>query len=291
MAFCTMLIISIFGFLFSTTTADRSTGDFPATLLRSRQTNAPGFVDPVTIPACFANVCWWHSYPPPEICPLVDGPCANNSDATDNGGDKCGMKQYTRDCYCSLKTGLYCAWSCSWESWWDTEDWFAELCPDSPALKLDFSGLPDCARNCLDDASFEYGCLTQTSNCFCSNGDLFGCHDKCGSSNEWRQIENWLQDACDISPTAANEALKSGTFALDIGTATESAKAVATETKGASPPKLPPRKKPTWDEDFIFAVLGLTLLTGVALWIYSCVAGRRRRGVHMSKRETSVQIS
>ncbi|KAF2679275.1 hypothetical protein K458DRAFT_435142 [Lentithecium fluviatile CBS 122367] len=253
------------------TRADRG---FNAALL-PRQTSAPGFVDPVIVPACPSNTCWQYSGPPPEICPLVDGPCPDNSDASDNGGSTCGMKQYTRDCYCNLKTGLRCAWSCSWTSWWDTEDWFASLCPDSPALKLDFSGLPNCARQCLDDAIFEYGCLTQSSNCFCARGDLFGCHEKSCSAGDWVQIENWLRDACSLDAEKAKMALEQGTFT--IGDETDADEVTETAARVSGPPSLPPREPPTWDESFIFAILALTVLGGLGLWIYTCVAGRQRR--------------
>ncbi|KAH7411538.1 hypothetical protein DE146DRAFT_771008 [Phaeosphaeria sp. MPI-PUGE-AT-0046c] len=242
--------------------------------LYTRETSTPGFVDPVTVPACFFNTCWHYSSPPPEICPLVNGPCLNNSDATDNGGTKCGMKLYTRDCYCNLKTGLHCAWSCSWTSWWDTEDWYAKLCPQSPALRLDFSGLPKCARQCLDDAIFEYGCLTQSSNCFCARGNLFKCHENSCSAGDWKKIEDWLQYACDLDATKAKLAVEQGTFT--IGDETGAGAATATATRVSGPPSRKPQQPPTWDEIFIFVILALTILGGLGLWIYSCAAGRQR---------------
>ncbi|KIW67956.1 hypothetical protein PV04_03935 [Phialophora macrospora] len=235
-----------------------------------RDMSNPALVDPVTMPECLFSSCWDYDAPPPAICPLVDGPCPNNTQASDNGGSKCGMKQYTKECYCNLKTGLSCAWSCSWTVWWDTEDWFAKICPDSPALRLDFSGLPSCARNCLDDASFGYGCLTQSSNCFCSNGDLFGCQDKCSTQEEWRQIEQWLQDACDISPTLARSALQQGYFYI-------SSEPSAEPVREFGPPSPAPRKALTWGEEFILAVISLTAVIGLGVWIYHCAAGRNRQ--------------
>lgn len=239
-----------------------------------RQTNAREFVNPVTIPACSFNTCWKYKEPPPKICPLVNGPCTNNSEASDNGGSRCGMKQYTRDCYCNLKIGLSCAWSCTCESWWDTEDWFTKLCPDSPALRLDFSSLPKCARQCLDDASFAYGCLTQSSNCFCTHGDLFGCQNKCSSDEEWARIEDWLKDACSLDVPTARLALEQGYFSLtELGATAPSGE----EAKKAVPPPPRPRKPLTWDEDFILAVLALTITVGLGLWVHSCMTGRRHR--------------
>lgn len=231
----------------------------------AKEATPTDLVDPVTQPLCQVSSCWHWYDPPPVLCPLVISACANDSDASDNGGSKCGMHQYPRDCYCGLKTGLSCAFSCSWETWWETEDWFANLCPTSPALKLDFSGLPKCARECLDDAIFQFGCLTQTSNCFCSNGDLFGCHEKCYSDAEFKQIESWLQDACGIPPATATAALVSGTFSLSTATATTLGSLVANDTK-VSPPSPPPRKPLSWDEDFIIAVLVFTVVVGLGLW-------------------------
>jgi hypothetical protein len=230
------------------------------------------------MPYCEWSACWQYRGDPPELCPLVDGPCPDDDDNSDNGGQTCGTKQYTRDCYCRLKTGLHCAWSCSWTDWWDTEDWFARVCAGSPAaLALDFSPLPDCARDCLDDASFSYGCITGSSNCFCANGDLFGCQDACTSEGEWAMIQGWLQDACEMKPDAARVALAEGTFTISgtgvgfwdglLGTAEPEG------TQGAGgrkigPPPPPAADPPTWDEITMFAVLAMTVLVGFGFWIF-----------------------
>ncbi|KAK4228530.1 hypothetical protein QBC38DRAFT_345929, partial [Podospora fimiseda] len=196
-------------------------------LLLSQTTSSQNLIDPILQPYCDSSSCWHWSFPPPELCPLVINPsCPNNTDAseniaayqnkTENKAAKCGINQYQQDCYCNLKTGLSCVWSCSWEIWWKTEDWLQQTCPpNSPATNpLNFSPLPPCAKNCLDDSLFQYGCLTQTSNCFCSRGDLFDCHKKCHKEKKWRQIQEWLQDVCDINEAAAVEDLKSGRFSL-----------------------------------------------------------------------------
>ncbi|KAH8820637.1 hypothetical protein F5884DRAFT_56957 [Xylogone sp. PMI_703] len=242
--------------------------------LTAREPNTTNLIDPVTQPFCGASSCWHWYDPPPELCPVILGACPNDSDASDNGGRKCGMYQYPRDCYCALKTGLSCAFSCSWKTWWETEDWFANLCPGSPALKLDFSGLPKCAKGCLDDAIFESGCLTQTSNCFCSNGDLFGCHNNCHKDAEFKQIGTWLQDACGIPPATATAALASGTFVLSTATATAIDGLSATDTK-VSPPAPAPRKPLKWDEDFIIAVLSFTVIAALGLWWQGVVVRKK----------------
>jgi hypothetical protein len=154
---------------------------------------------------------------------------------------------------------------------WETEDWFASVCPGAPATKpIDFSRLPACARECLDDAVFQYGCLTQTSNCFCANGNLFDCHNKCGDGEEWRRIAEWLQDVCAMTENAAMEALKSGTFSV-VGFDIHELEGA--EAK-ASPPPLPSRKPLRWDEIFVLTAASLVGLVGLACWIYDCWARR-----------------
>lgn len=244
-------------------------------LLAPRQTGAPDLIDPVDQPYCDVSSCWHFGSDPPELCPLLDGPCPDDENASDNDGRECGMKQYDRACYCGLKTGLSCAWSCDWETWWDTEDWLARVCPDSPSLKIDFSGFPGCARDCLDDASFAYGCITGSSNCFCSAGNLWDCHDKCSSDREWDQMRQWLQDTCDIGEGAARAALEDGTFSVGDGTA--EAEPTVTEERVEGPPPRAPPEPPTWDETFMFVVLGVTFLASVGFWIHGWVAGRRSR--------------
>ncbi|KAM7215908.1 hypothetical protein V8F06_008666 [Rhypophila decipiens] len=198
---------------------------------------------------------------------------------------KCGIYQYSRDCYCKLKTPISCAWRCNWAGWWQTEDWFAQVCPDTPVTKpVDWSGLPSCARQCLDDNMFQYGCLTQTSNCVCTKGDLFDCHKKCGDGAKWDQISIWLQDTCAISELAATEALKTGTFSLYEE---QAAKKGIEEEEKPNPPPLPGRRLFQWDEIFVLCVASVVGFTVFVLWIWDCIARRRRPG-RMSKRRMSL---
>lgn len=227
-------------------------------------------IDPVTMPYCEHSSCWQPRTPPPDICPLLDAPCPDDSDASENGGSKCGMKQYRRDCYCSLKTGLSCAFPCGWKIWWQTEDWFERVCPDAPAtVKLDFGGLPGCARDCIDDAVFQVGCLTQTSNCFCAHGSLFGCQEKCGSEEEWAQVVEWLQQVCDIDSTVATQALENGMFDLE-------AEEVPNVPKELSPPSPPPAESLRWDEIFILIVGCLTGVVAIGCLSYNCIMKKRK---------------
>jgi hypothetical protein len=93
-------------------------------------TDSGGLIDPVTQPYCDWSECWHWGFPPhypaPGVCELVDGPCPIDQSSdnfnwdTDTPGPdaaKCGVKQYRKDCYCNLKTPLYCAWRCNWTIW------------------------------------------------------------------------------------------------------------------------------------------------------------------------------
>jgi hypothetical protein len=100
----------------------------PAILQRQQSPPADDdLIDPVLQPYCDFSFCWHWGRPPPELCPLVQSSCANDSFASDNMAvqdglngkrPKCGIMQYQRDCYCSLKTSLSCAWNCTWEIWY-----------------------------------------------------------------------------------------------------------------------------------------------------------------------------
>lgn len=114
-----------------------------------------------------------------------------------------------------------------------------------------------------------YGCITQTSNCFCSNGNLFGCHEKCFGEHEWRGIERWLQGVCGIDENKAKEALATGSFSLWYS-----------GTRGAdkqlSVPPLPPLAPLSWDEIFVLTAASLIGAVGLVCWVYNCWAHRRR---------------
>ncbi|KAM7191961.1 hypothetical protein V8F20_009085 [Naviculisporaceae sp. PSN 640] len=247
---------------------------------QQQQPEESDLIDPVQQASCTG--CWQYGAPPSDLpgCPVVKSTtCPDDENASDNmtgGQPKCGIWQYNRDCYCNLKTPISCAWRCNWEGWWETEDWFANVCgPSAPAAKqVDWSSLPSCARQCLDDSTFQYGCLTQTSNCVCTKGDLFDCHKKCGDQAEWDAIAAWLRDTCAISQAAASEALKTGQFALyEDGSGNAGA-----DGDRESPPPLPGREPLRWDEIFVLCAAGLVGVTVIVLWVGNCVGGRRRVG-------------
>ncbi|KFA65883.1 hypothetical protein S40285_10680 [Stachybotrys chlorohalonatus IBT 40285] len=247
--------------------------------LSLRQTNPDGIVDLQTMPSCESSYCWGgETIFVDTICPPIGTVC----EFTD---DTC-WQQYDRDCYCSLQKGLYCAWPCDWLVWWDVEDWFAEHCPSSPAVTLDFAGLPACARECFEDAVFETGCITQSSNCFCAWGELFECHNHCGTSEEWSQIEDWLQEVCSIDTRSARSAMQDGSPIINFldfaGTPTSTPPPRVSNTPMSS------RWQASWDEVYIFVVLGITGNVILGLWIYSCVAARKATFGNESPRVSQV---
>ncbi|KEY74742.1 hypothetical protein S7711_10960 [Stachybotrys chartarum IBT 7711] len=237
----------------------RAESRFNATLA-SRQLSADDFIDITTMPVeCGTVGCESYSEPSLDACLPSEDLCPDNG---------CGPQLYVRDCYCNLQTGIYCAWACPWDPWFAMEDWFAESCPGSPAVTLDLSGLPTCARECLYDAIFESGCLTLSSNCFCAIGELFDCHSGCRTSEELSQLADWLQFACSIDDDMASTAVQGGVFTLGDETIEPQDRESIAVTSS--------RWRPSWDEIFIFVVIGITGSVGLGLWIFSCMVGRKQ---------------
>jgi hypothetical protein len=128
-------------------------------------------------------------------CPLVPVSCPADSFKTD-------CHTYTVECFCKAPIPLTCAWGCDWRGWMYVEDWFSKVCPDTPPV--DFSPLPACARDCISDGSFNYGCITQTSSCFCLFADLFSCPAQCSTKAELDQITDWYAKECGYSSAQAS---------------------------------------------------------------------------------------
>jgi hypothetical protein len=134
-------------------------------------------------------------------CPPVTTTCPEDA-PTPTG--KCIT--YPLDCFCALPTPLTCAFKpCSWFEWAKTEDLYAKLCPATKPI--DFSPLPACARKCITDNSFLYGCITSTKACFCTHRSYFACEKKCKKASEVEEILNWFQTQCDTTPASASRAL------------------------------------------------------------------------------------
>jgi hypothetical protein len=134
-------------------------------------------------------------------CPRVSVPCPAHpadliGDIAEGIDDlfRGGCYTYTVECFCKAPIPLTCAWGCNWTGWMYVEDWFRNLCPHTP--QVDFSPLPACARDCISDGSFNYGCITQTSSCFCLRAELFDCPAQCSTAAELDQIKHWYAKQC-----------------------------------------------------------------------------------------------
>jgi hypothetical protein len=142
-------------------------------------------------------------------CPRVSVPCPAHpadliGDIADGIDDlfRGGCYTYTVECFCKAPIPLICAWACDWTGWMYVEDWFSQKCPHTPPV--DFSPLPACARDCISDGSFNYGCITQTSSCFCLRANLFNCPAQCSTAAELDQIKHWYANECGYPFTYAS---------------------------------------------------------------------------------------
>lgn len=84
------------------------------------------------------------------------------------------------------------------------EDWYVGVCGPN-ADQLSYNGLPDCARNCLPEALFDHGCITEGRNCFCSGGELFGCTELCTAESDRLAVQNWIVKQCNASEEFAKQ--------------------------------------------------------------------------------------
>ncbi|EPS37928.1 hypothetical protein H072_8497 [Dactylellina haptotyla CBS 200.50] len=126
-------------------------------------------------------------------CDATTAPC-KHSDKTCTYVD--------HDCFCDNPTVLACAWYTSWFDYFKIEDWFSDQCPEVP--KIDFSGLPACAKTCLVQAVTDYGCVSYTRNCFCVEGWLWGCGDSCNDADK-QQVLTWYGDQCLLTPSEVED--------------------------------------------------------------------------------------
>ncbi|KAF2202162.1 hypothetical protein GQ43DRAFT_462606 [Delitschia confertaspora ATCC 74209] len=205
-------------------------------------------IDPRTIPTedCTGTSCYYDDKLPDQICPVDVSQCTSNS-------SNCGM--YHSDCYCKLKTGLRCAWPCRWWSWMKVEDWFFDQCPDSPAIDLEKA--PSCASGCLDEKLVDYGCLTKNTNCFCIQGGLFGCQEKCRGHGR-DQLKSWLVDTCNITPAQAEAGVFTGDFSTTM------------EGNSVREPIFTPRKKKKlrWYEIMAITLASFSGVVASFFWIW-----------------------
>ena len=150
----------------------------------------PAIIDFNSFPECFSpgflTGCDISDFTgPPLVCDAV--PCPGAADGSD---PQC----IERSCFCGLKFPLRCEWwLCSWQEWYNFEDYFNGICPE--ALTTDFTGLPDCVKDCLPDQYIIYGCITQGRSCLCQAEETFGCATNCDAASNIT-INNWFTNLC-----------------------------------------------------------------------------------------------
>jgi hypothetical protein len=191
-------------------------------------------------------------------CSLVPVPCPTDSFETD-------CHTYTVECFCKAPIPLTCAWGCDWRGWMYVEDWFSKVCPDTPPV--DFSPLPACARDCISDGSFNYGCITQTSSCFCLFADLFNCPARCSTEAELDQIKHWYAKQCGYTSAQASAVVNlAAGDSLSVNTSGIQPVAVI-RSSGIS--------KLHWYE--ILAIFTVCLTVAVAVICSFCFSSNRKR--------------
>jgi hypothetical protein len=203
---------------------------------------------------------------PPSFvdCPLI--PCKDGSDID--------CQSYSHDCFCNQPSPLRCAWSCDWRGWMGVEDWFSRTCPEVPPV--DFSPLPSCARNCIESNSLKYGCISQSRNCFCLEGNLFNCTDSCGSKSEVQDIADWYSGLCSLSNDTSFNTVYSGNGTFQF-TAAQSGHKQAIVIEPPVPNKL------QWYEILVIFTAVLTFVVG-CLWAFALYIFKRTWGLGKEER-------
>jgi len=237
-------------------------------------------IDPSTMPECAQLSCT------PSDDPDLDWYQISN----------CALvnEQWTKSCFCSQKVPLGCAWACDWDAWMNAEDWYVSegVCgPDADYLSFD--GLPACVKDCLPDAIFNYGCITEGRNCFCSYGELFGCQENCVADSDRHAIQTWLVDQCGITENLAEQGADRGIFWDSLGAI---ASAIASMSMSATFSELLPletgqtsqdSKKETlhvsdngrarlhWYEILAITVLCVSGAAILIIWAMTCIVRHR----------------
>lgn len=209
-------------------------------------------VDFGLMPSCGVSHCVYPStttYPCPTTFP---SPCPSGD------GDNCST--VSLDCYCNLATPYQCAFHpCSWYNVMLLENWFNQTCPDTdPTVSYDFQVnstrmfVPSCALDCIQTQTINYGCTSESKNCFCSHQSLYGCTARC-SQNDNSTLADWLAATCQISSDDATETVQDDTAGA------------STFKEGGPMPPSPPQPL-HWYEIMAIVVLSVsTLLYLVAL--------------------------
>ena len=219
-------------------------------------------IDLGSIPTCAFSECIYPASSATALpCSSIPAPCPSG------GGTTCST--FDQSCYCNLATPLECAFHpCPWADVIRMENWFNKTCPGvDPSINYSFDGnsgklfVPSCARTCIHEQAINYGCTSESKNCFCSHGSLFGCTATC-STAENTTIASWLAATCQLTAKSATNTVADDQ--LDNSEA---------KSGGPSPPQKP--KPLNWYEKLGVVVFCTT--TGVLLvvavvkeWLDKC---------------------
>ncbi|KAK6342154.1 hypothetical protein TWF730_001633 [Orbilia blumenaviensis] len=206
----------------------------------------------------------------PFDCESSEIPCAKDPSQT------CTVLDH--QCFCSQPSALYCAWYCGWFEWFQIEDWYSDVCPEVP--KINFDGLPSCAQECMIDETTSYGCVSHTRSCFCSKDSLYGCTDKCDTTEKKLQVIDWYATQCTLAPSSVSYLYTSVTMSASSAALTSQ-----TQTTGASPsPTGPdnlgpgiykiPNRKLKWYEIYGLAMFLLTVTFVASVYLFLITAQR-----------------
>ena len=186
-------------------------------------------------------------------CPIVAGNCSDN-------GTVYQCPTYELDCYCNLPPlQLLCPWIyCeTWFLWMSVEDWFQQQCPS--VQPLNFTQIPSCASQCVQNAAFYSGCVTSGRNCFCDQQSFFGCDSGCDDS-DMSTIIDWYAQNCSTTYLVAEQIIVGNTSNV------KGALGTATVPTGIH-----------WYEGIAIATAGLSMVLLVVGWIYNPIMRQKIR--------------
>ncbi|KAF3915110.1 hypothetical protein ABW20_dc0100597 [Dactylellina cionopaga] len=215
-------------------------------------------------------------------CPPITIPCKKDPSKKCTGVDHA--------CFCTKPRVLNCAWYCDWFEWFKVEDWYSDECPEVP--KINYDGLPACARECLIDELTAYGCVSNTRNCFCTKQYLFGCPDRCDPGDK-QKILSWFGEQCLLNPEQvsalelidpASATAAAVTFTPSADSTGDAAKSTLTDGPGSFRPT---RRKLKWYE--IYGLI-MFLVTGIFVSTVYFFVFKAEYKIHR-KRKQELEIS